>query len=116
MGLPRPTRWVPVLPDGVIDELFRQSLIGGRRGDPYLEGLRRYTRLVEAEIQGRLAHRDFDARRGDSRKGRLCGSARGSDAEVLAPETLVVPGAGLEPAHLAAGDFESPIPLSTGAA
>lgn len=42
------------LPDDVIEALFRQSIIPYRKGEPYIEGVRRLVRLVEAELQGRL--------------------------------------------------------------
>lgn len=40
------------LSDEVIDALFRQSILPHYPGEHYLAGVRRYTRLVEAELQG----------------------------------------------------------------
>lgn len=48
------------LPDGVIVDLFQQAIVGRRPGDPYINGLRELTRLIEAELQGQIyaaAHR-----------------------------------------------------------
>lgn len=42
------------LSDHVLDVLFRQSIIGMQRGDPYLDGVRRLARLIEAELQGQV--------------------------------------------------------------
>ncbi len=42
------------LSDHVLDVLFRQSIVGMERGDPYLDGVRRLARLIEAELQGQV--------------------------------------------------------------
>lgn len=38
------------LSDQVIESLFRQALVNNYPGEPYLEVLRRFTRLIEAEL------------------------------------------------------------------
>lgn len=42
------------LPDDVLAALFEQAVLTRPKGEPYIDGLRRYSRLLEAEIQGRL--------------------------------------------------------------
>lgn len=42
------------LADGVLDTLFRQSVIGSYKGEPYIEGVRRLARLIEAELQAQI--------------------------------------------------------------
>lgn len=43
------------IPDEVINALFMQALVGNYPGEPYLDVLRRFTRLVEAELAGTVA-------------------------------------------------------------
>lgn len=45
------------LPDDVLAALFEQAVVTRPKGEPYIEGLRRYSRLLEAEIQGRMNRR-----------------------------------------------------------
>lgn len=42
------------LPDAVLADLLNQALIGYYRGEPYLDVLRRFTRLAEAELQAQI--------------------------------------------------------------
>lgn len=42
------------LPDWVLVRLFNQAIIGRQKGEPFLDGLRCYTRLIEAELQGQV--------------------------------------------------------------
>lgn len=60
------------LSDEVQATLFAQALVGYYKGEPYTDFIRRYTRLVEAEIQGqvlqRIATREADAKRRERRR------------------------------------------------
>lgn len=62
-GARPPTKGVAILQpldDRTLDALFKQSIVGSYRGEPYLDGLRRLARLIEAELQGQIyqaAHR-----------------------------------------------------------
>jgi len=60
------------LPDEALAACFEQAVINRLRGEDYIHGLRRYTRLIEIELQAqiyRTAHqRAYDAGRREKRR------------------------------------------------
>lgn len=42
------------LSDQTLTALFAQAIVGSKRGDPYIDSLRRLGRLIEAEIQAQI--------------------------------------------------------------
>jgi hypothetical protein len=61
-------------PDTVLDDLFVQACLTRAPGEPYIEGLRRYTELLLVELQGQVfdaAHtRAYDAERRERKRAR----------------------------------------------
>jgi hypothetical protein len=62
MGRARPETILPRLPDDVIDVLVHQAMSTKRASEPK-DKIRELVRLVEAELQARLAEREYKARR-----------------------------------------------------
>lgn len=58
------------LSDEVISGLFEQAVVGRRKGDPYINGLRCFTRLLELELQAQIYNAEYRRNRS------LLGNAR----------------------------------------
>ena len=50
-------------PDEVVDELFKQAVATGYKGEPYLQCMRRFTDLLTLELQGQVFEREYHRER-----------------------------------------------------
>lgn len=49
-------------PDSVLDQLFTQACLTRPDGEPYIEGLRRYSELLVMELQAQVAPKEWKPR------------------------------------------------------